>query len=36
MAQTRGEIKPACEISGLSRGRLYALMKKYDISRPKS
>jgi two-component system NtrC family response regulator len=36
MAQTKGEIKQACETSGLSRGRLYALMKKYDISRPKA
>jgi two-component system NtrC family response regulator len=36
MAQTRGEIKQACEVSGLSRGRLYALMKKYGISRPKA
>ncbi len=35
MAQTKGGIKQACALSGLSRGRLYALMKKYDISRPK-
>jgi len=30
---TRGNIKQACQISGLGRTRLYTLMKKYKISR---
>ena len=34
MSFTRGKIKDACEISGLSRPRLYALLKKHGISRP--
>lgn len=33
MALTKGNIKEACSISGLSRARLYALIKKYNISR---
>lgn len=31
-ALTSGNIKEACRISGLSRSRLYVLMKKYEIS----
>ncbi len=34
MSFTRGKIKDGCEISGLSRPRLYALLKKHGISRP--
>ncbi len=33
MVSTHGNIKNACKISGLSRSRLYGLMKKYDITR---
>ncbi len=33
MQVTRGNIKESCRISGLGRTRLYALMKKYKISR---
>jgi two-component system NtrC family response regulator len=33
MSLTGGDIKEACKISGLSRPRLYALLKKYHISR---
>jgi two-component system NtrC family response regulator len=33
MSLARGNIKEACSISGLSRPRLYALMKKHQISR---
>jgi two-component system NtrC family response regulator len=33
MSFTGGDIKDACKISGLSRPRLYALLKKYHISR---
>lgn len=33
MALTEGNIKQACQISGLSRPRLYALLKKYNLSR---
>lgn len=29
---TGGEIRPACEVSGLSRSRLYTLLKKYGIA----
>lgn len=36
MAYTRGDIKKACNVSGLSRGRLYALMKKHDVQRNKN
>lgn len=32
MSHTRGDIRTACSLSGLSRGHLYALLKKYDIS----
>lgn len=31
---TKGNIKEACRISGLSRSRLYDLMKKYGVGRP--
>jgi two-component system NtrC family response regulator len=31
--QTRGNIKEACQVSGLGRTRLYTLMKKHSISR---
>ncbi len=30
---TKGDIKASCEISGLSRSRLYGLLKKHHISR---
>ena len=30
-----GNIKQSCSMSGLSRARLYALLKHYDIQRPK-
>jgi two-component system NtrC family response regulator len=33
MSLTGGNIKEACKISGLSRPRLYALLKKYHMSR---
>ena len=33
MALTREEFGTACDISGLSQSRLYALLKKYDINR---
>ncbi len=33
MLLTRGDIQRACHLCGLSRPRLYALMKKYQISR---
>jgi two-component system NtrC family response regulator len=29
---TQGDIKEACQISGLSRSRLYLLLKKYNVS----
>jgi two-component system, NtrC family, response regulator len=32
LRQTRSDIKSACRVSGLSRSRLYALLKKYEIS----
>jgi two-component system, NtrC family, response regulator len=32
MFHTKGHIKDACTISGLSRSRLYALLKKYDLT----
>ncbi|MGD0231421.1 MAG: sigma-54 dependent transcriptional regulator [Syntrophorhabdales bacterium] len=32
MGQTRGSIRDACRISGLSRSRLYALLKEHDLS----
>jgi len=34
MAHTRGDIKTACRLSDLSRGHLYALLKKYNITSP--
>jgi two-component system NtrC family response regulator len=33
MEMTRGDIKQACDLSGLGRTRLYALLKKHSISR---
>lgn len=33
MAETKGSIKDACRLSGLSRTRLYVLMKEHDITR---
>jgi two-component system NtrC family response regulator len=33
ISETKGDIKDACRISGLSRSRLYGLMKKHNISR---
>ncbi|MCP4114034.1 MAG: sigma-54-dependent Fis family transcriptional regulator [Desulfobacteraceae bacterium] len=33
MKETRGDIKQACTLSGLGRTRLYALLKKHNISR---
>lgn len=36
MKRTRGKIKLACEISGLSASRLQALLKKYDTPRFRS
>jgi len=33
MEVTNGEIKQSCQISGLSRARLYALLKQHHISR---
>ena len=33
VCHTRGDIKEICQISGLSRSRVYERMKKYDISR---
>ena len=32
MQQEKGNIRAACRVSGLSRPRLYSLLKKYDIS----
>ena len=32
MRQTKADIKTACRVSGLSRSRLYALLKQYEIS----
>lgn len=32
MAHTKGNIKKACQLSGLSRTRLYVLLKKYHLS----
>ena len=32
MFQTKGNIKEACRISGLSRSRLYALLKEHSIT----
>jgi two-component system NtrC family response regulator len=36
MGLSQGDIQQACQVSQLSRGRLYALLKKYGISRGKS
>ncbi|MDD3312727.1 sigma-54 dependent transcriptional regulator [Pseudodesulfovibrio sp.] len=36
MEITRGSIGEACKLSGLSRARLYALLKQHDIARRKS
>ena len=33
MEMTRGNIKQACNVSGLGRTRLYTLLKKYGVSR---
>jgi len=33
MRQTKGNIKSACELSGLGRSRLYILLKKHQVSR---
>jgi two-component system NtrC family response regulator len=32
MTMTAGDIKKACQLSGLSRTRLYVLLKKYNIA----
>jgi two-component system NtrC family response regulator len=32
MAQTRGNIRDACRVSGLSRSRLYALLKEHSLT----
>lgn len=32
LKMTRGNVKQCCEIAGLSRSRLYDLLKKYDLS----
>jgi two-component system NtrC family response regulator len=32
MQQAKGNIQLACQVSGLSRARLYSLLKQYDIS----
>ena len=34
MRITLGNIEQSCRIAGLSRARLYALLKRYDIARP--
>jgi two-component system NtrC family response regulator len=34
IAATNGDIKAACRISGLSRSRLYALLKKHNVAVP--
>ncbi len=35
MAFTKGNIKRSCRISGLSRSRLYTLLKKHGVSKPR-
>lgn len=35
MSVTNGDLDAACEISGLSRPRLYALLRKYRVRRPR-
>jgi two-component system, NtrC family, response regulator len=34
VAATRGDMRAACRISGLSRSRLYALLKKHNVAVP--
>ena len=34
MPAVNGDVQEACKISGLSRSRLYHLLKKYDLRRP--
>ena len=34
IAATKGDIRAACRISGLSRSRLYALLKKHNVAVP--
>ena len=34
MLETAGDVNTALTVSGLSRPRLYALLKKHGISRP--
>jgi transcriptional regulator of acetoin/glycerol metabolism len=34
LTSTKGNIPEACRISGVSRSRLYALLKKYDLLKP--
>jgi two-component system NtrC family response regulator len=36
LARSAGDIKKCCEISGLSRSRLYALLKEYGIRSPRA
>jgi two-component system NtrC family response regulator len=36
LARSGGEIEECCRISGLSRSRLYSLLKKHDIRTPRS
>jgi two-component system NtrC family response regulator len=36
LARTGGDIKECCRISGLSRSRLYSMLKKHDIRTPRS
>jgi len=33
LAVTKGNIEETCRISGLSRSRLYSILKRHDISR---
>jgi two-component system NtrC family response regulator len=33
LLQTRGDIRQACTVSGLSRARLYALLKERNVRR---
>ena len=35
LSLTQGDIKEACRISGLSRSRLYALLKEHQLTHPK-
>ena len=36
LARTHNDIQEVCRISGLSRSRLYALLKKHDLIKPKA